>query len=96
MAMQQGYSTTNSSCFDGNSFAYWKGKMRYYLVMDIEMWFVIKDYFEMLVREPLEFVKWSNNMERIVHANDKATLTLQCGLIKVQLDKVGFNISKEL
>lgn len=66
MTLQECYSIAHTPFFDGNYFAYWKGKMEYYLMMDIKMWIIVKDAFEKpkdALREPLEFINWSNGMK---------------------------------
>ncbi|XP_074586894.1 uncharacterized protein LOC141842791 [Curcuma longa] len=100
MAFQEGYNTARPSYFDGNDFAYWKDRMEYFLMNDIENWFSVVDEFEKskdALEAPLSTKDWSKKICKKVQANAKATTTLQCGLSKEKLSKVGpFNLAKEL
>lgn len=43
MALQEGYIIVRPYLFDGNNFIYWKGKMQYYLMNDIDNWMKSKE-----------------------------------------------------
>ena len=46
MALREGYSTAKPPLFDGAHFGYWKGRMKYYLMNDIDLWFSIDEGYE--------------------------------------------------
>lgn len=83
MALQEGYNTTHPSFFNDNSFTYLKVKMEYYLMTNIEMWFIVKNDFKLPkdeFGEPLDFGKQTSDTKKKVQENAKDTQTLQCGM----------------
>ncbi|XP_074590609.1 uncharacterized protein LOC141846459 [Curcuma longa] len=100
MAMQEGYSTQRPPYFDGNNFAYWRSRMEYYLMTEIDMWFSVMEGFTApkdAEGKVLESAQWTTEQKRKAQANAKATVTLQCGLAKDQLNKVGpFSSARDL
>lgn len=66
MAYQEGYNTVQPLLFDRSDFDYRKKHMEYYLKIEIEMWFIVKRGFTLLVDElgePLELEKWTSDIK---------------------------------
>lgn len=55
MIAQDGYSMARPLFFDGVYFVYYRSRMVYYLMMDTETWFMLKDGFKVLVEYEDEF-----------------------------------------
>ena len=74
--------------------------MEYYLKTDISMWFSVKEGFSPPKDEEgkeLDSSRWSTEQTRKGQADAKAVVTLQCGIAKDQLVKVGpFTSAKDL
>ncbi|XP_074557046.1 uncharacterized protein LOC141813034 [Curcuma longa] len=74
--------------------------MEYYLKTDITMWFAVKEGFTPPRDEEgkeLDSSRWSAEQTRKGQADAKAVVTLQCGINKDQLIKVGpFTSAKDL
>ncbi|XP_074569703.1 uncharacterized protein LOC141826360 [Curcuma longa] len=100
MAMKEGFSTNRPPFFDGSDFQYWRSRMEYYLKTDISMWFSVREGFVPPKDEEgkeLDSSRWSAEQTRKGQADAKAVVTLQCGISKDQLNKVGpFTSAKEL
>ncbi|XP_074575241.1 uncharacterized protein LOC141831737 [Curcuma longa] len=100
MAMKEGFSTNRPPFFDGADFQYWRSRMEYYLKTDISMWFSVKEGFTPPRDEEgkeLDSSRWSAEQTRKGQADAKAVVTLQCGINKDQLIKVGpFTSAKDL
>ncbi|XP_074560181.1 uncharacterized protein LOC141816265, partial [Curcuma longa] len=100
MAMKEGFSTNRPPFFDGADFQYWRSRMEYYLKTDISMWFSVKEGFTPPRDEEgkeLDSSRWSMEQTRKGQADAKAVVTLQCGINKDQLIKVGpFTSAKDL
>ena len=98
--MREGFSTNRPPYFEGADFQYWKGRMEYYLKTDIAMWFSVKEGYTPPRDEEgkeLESSRWSTEQLRKAQADAKAMVTLQCGIAKDQLVKVGpFTSARDL
>ncbi|XP_074561559.1 uncharacterized protein LOC141817832, partial [Curcuma longa] len=100
MAQQEGYSTVRPPLFTGEDFGYWKGRMENFLKIQFEMWMIVKTGFELPIDgdgKPTPCENWDLALIKKVEANARATCTLQCGLTKEELNRVGpFSSAKEL
>ncbi|XP_074562818.1 uncharacterized protein LOC141819414, partial [Curcuma longa] len=100
MAQQEGFSTVRPPLFSGEDFGYWKGRMETYLKIQFETWMIIKTGLRLPTDEdgkPTPCENWEPTLIKKVEADAKATCTLQCGLTKEELNRVGpFSSAKEL
>ncbi|XP_042436902.1 uncharacterized protein LOC122022853 [Zingiber officinale] len=74
--------------------------MEYYLQTQLEIWMIIKTDILLPLDgtgKPVSCENWDASLIKKVEANAKVTCTLQCGLTKEELNRVGsFSSAKEL
>ncbi|MCQ7506103.1 hypothetical protein NP150_23610, partial [Salmonella enterica] len=101
MSQLEGYSTARPPLYNGDDFPYWKRRMEVYLKTDIEQWFSVRRGYATPVDDRtgklLEPEDWNPEMKKKAQVDNKALNTLQCGLTKEELNRVGpFDTAKEL
>ncbi|XP_074561717.1 uncharacterized protein LOC141818016 [Curcuma longa] len=92
----EGFSTARPPLFSGEDFAYWKDRMECHLKTQVEMWIVIQTGFTIPFDNdglPLTCERWDAATRKKIEADAKATQTLQCGLTKEELNRIGPFIS---
>ncbi|XP_074562881.1 uncharacterized protein LOC141819489, partial [Curcuma longa] len=100
MAHQEGFSTARPPLFSGDDFPYWKTRMECHLKTQAEMWIFIQTGFTIPTgsdNQPQSCELWDAATRKKIEADAKATQTLQCGLTKEELNRVGpFSSAKDL
>ncbi|XP_042436987.1 uncharacterized protein LOC122022951 [Zingiber officinale] len=100
MAHQEDYNTTRPSLFSDEDFGYWKGRMEYHLKMQVEIWMIIQIGLALPLDstgKPISCENWDTSLMKKIEADAKTTCTLQCGLTKEELNRVGpFSSAKDL
>ncbi|XP_074559153.1 uncharacterized protein LOC141815095 [Curcuma longa] len=93
MAQGEGYSTARPPLFNGEDFPYWKRRMEVYLKTDIDQWFAVQTGYTPPMDEgnnvPLKPERWNPTMKKEAQVEYKAQNTLQCGLTKEELNRIG-------
>lgn len=66
ISIQEGYNTTKLLFFNKNNFSYLRSRIEYYLMTDVETWFMIKEGFNVptIDGEVLKFEKWTTKLTR--------------------------------
>lgn len=80
--MQEGFRTTKPPYLNGNNFTYWRSKIQYNIMMDIEIWFITGEGFvapNFKDRKLLESGKQNIKQKKKALSNGKAIVILQCG-----------------
>ena len=84
MAAQFGNSTNKASLFDGNNYAFWRKRMKYYLMAQgYEIWQIIEDGFIPTKTPPID-----KSDKRLYVNNAKAMNTILSGLRETKFLKV--------
>ncbi|XP_074579575.1 uncharacterized protein LOC141836066 [Curcuma longa] len=72
-------------------FIYWKGRMKYHLKTQVDIWIIIQTRFTISTDNdglPQSCDKCDATTEKKIEAGAKATQTLQCELTKEELNRV--------
>ena len=92
MSQTEGFSTVRPPLFNGDDFPYWKKRMEVYLKTDFDQWMSVTRPYKIPADNSgniLDPEDWTADLKKKASTENKAINTLQCGLTREELNRVG-------